>query len=145
MVKVQVFIATQLVREHEFNAGEREIYIGRHAGHPVHLDDIAVSADHARLTLGTSVVLEDLKSTNGTLLNGVMVSRPTPLNPGDTVQIAKFHLRIDDQRYISIAEAETIVAEAKTIPLHGNHATLERTGFFSYAEYRKQLEEGQQG
>lgn len=144
MVKVQVFVDTKLIREHQFNAGERELYIGRHAGHPVHLDDIAVSADHARLTLSASVVLEDLKSTNGTLLNGAMVSRPTPLNPGDTVQIAKFHLRIDDQRSIPLAEAETIVAEAKTIPLHGGHATLERTGFYSYADYRKQLD-GEQG
>jgi len=144
MVKVQIFIDSQLVREHEFKAGERELYIGRRASHPIHLDDIAVSGDHARLTLGSAVVVEDLKSTNGTLLNGAAISRPTPLNPSDTIQIAKFHLRIADQRNNVAAETPTIIVEPRTIPLHGKNATLEKTGFYSYAEYRKQIEEGPQ-
>lgn len=145
MVKVQVFIDTKLIREHEFTAGEREIYIGRHTSHPIHLDDVAVSGDHARLTLSHSVVLEDLRSSNGTLLNGAMVCRPTPLNPGDTIQIAKYRLRIDDKRDLATREASTGDAEAKTIPLQSGRPTLERTGYFSYADYLKQREEGQTG
>lgn len=140
MVKVKVFVDEKFLGEYEFKSGEREIYIGRHVRHPIRLDDNAVSADHARLTLGSAVVLEDLKSTNGTLLNGAIVARPTPLNPGDTIQIAKFRLRVDDLRDLDFTEAETIVIEPKTIPLTGGNSTMERTGFFSYSDYLKQRE-----
>ncbi len=139
MIKIQVFIDTELLHEHKFHAAEREILIGRRPGHHVHLDGSTVSGDHARLMLGSAVVLEDLKSTNGTLLNGTMITRPTPLNPGDTIQIAHFRLRIRDERRLSPADADTIIIEPRTIPLQGGN--LERTGFFSYADYRKQVEE----
>lgn len=142
MLKVQIFVDEKLVKVHEFNNGERELYIGRHFGHPIRLDDIGVSADHARLTLSSAVVVEDLKSTNGTLLNGEPLSRPTPLNPGDTLQIARFQLRIKDERDLTYGEIDTFVIEPKTIPLQPGNATLERTGFFSYTEYRKSLESG---
>lgn len=139
MIKIQVFIETGLLREHEFDASEREIFIGRRHSHHVHLDGSTVSGDHARLMLGSAVVLEDLKSTNGTLLNGAPITRPTPLNPGDTVQIAHFRLRIRDERRLSPSDADTVIIEPRTIPLQGGN--LERTGFFSYADYRKQVEE----
>lgn len=139
MIKIQIFIEKELLREHEFDATEREIFIGRRPNHHVHLDGATVSGDHARLMLGGAVVLEDLKSTNGTLLNGAPITRPTPLNPGDTVQIAHFRLRIRDERRLSPSDADTIIIEPRTIPLQGGN--LERTGFFSYADYRKQVEE----
>lgn len=139
MIKIQIFVEAELLHEHEFDATEREIFIGRRPTHHVHLDGSTVSGDHARLMLGSAVVLEDLKSTNGTLLNGAPITRPTPLNPGDTIQIAHFRLRIRDERRLSPADADTVVIEPRTIPLQGGN--LERTGFFSYADYRKQVEE----
>jgi pSer/pThr/pTyr-binding forkhead associated (FHA) protein len=40
----------------------------------IRIDDPGVSRQHAEITLGTDVTLRDLGSTNGTLVNGRMVS-----------------------------------------------------------------------
>jgi len=52
------------------------------------LDDATVSSLHARLTpQGDQVVVEDLGSRNGTLLNGRRLKAPTALSPGDRLGI----------------------------------------------------------
>ncbi len=64
-----------------------ELVIGRVAGCDVVLDDTKASRRHARLIVEAGVVeIEDLGSSNGTLLNGKTVTRRV-LRPGDEVQI----------------------------------------------------------
>jgi diguanylate cyclase (GGDEF)-like protein len=64
-----------------------EIVIGRAADAHIRIDDDGVSRYHARLMLTSEgVLLEDLKSKNGTLLNGTPV-RTATLSPGNTIQI----------------------------------------------------------
>src|SRR5919197_4728529 len=47
-----------------------------------------VSRQHARIELTPEgATLTDLGSSNGTLLNERAVDRPTPLKPGDTIQM----------------------------------------------------------
>lgn len=63
-----------------------EATVGRSPGCAVLLDDPTVSGLHARLTRrGHEVVLDDLGSRNGTLLNGRRLKAPTALSPGDRV------------------------------------------------------------
>ena len=48
--------------------------------------DATVSKEHARLRLeGRTALVEDLHSTNGTLVNGRVIEGPTPLRRGDRI------------------------------------------------------------
>jgi hypothetical protein len=61
--------------------------IGRGDQANLRLPDVGISRRHARLDFdGAQVVLTDLGSTNGTMVNGQRVSA-VALNPGDMVQI----------------------------------------------------------
>ena len=68
-----------------------EITIGRREDNLVHLPERNVSRRHARLVRRDgSVLLEDLRSANGTLVNGVRISEPVPLGDGDLVRIGDY-------------------------------------------------------
>jgi len=61
--------------------------IGRGDQANLRLPDVGISRRHARLDFdGAQVVLTDLGSTNGTMVNGQRVSA-VALNPGDTIQL----------------------------------------------------------
>jgi Protein of unknown function (DUF3662)/Inner membrane component of T3SS, cytoplasmic domain len=61
--------------------------IGRGDQANLRLPDVGISRRHARLDFdGTQVVLTDLGSTNGTMVNGQRVSA-VALNPGDMIQL----------------------------------------------------------
>jgi pSer/pThr/pTyr-binding forkhead associated (FHA) protein len=62
--------------------------IGRGSGCHIVFDDATVSKAHARLRVdGRSMSVEDLHSTNGTLVNGKAIDGPTPLRRGDRIAI----------------------------------------------------------
>lgn len=96
-------LMARLVLMHEgvgirsFPVEKEETSIGRHADSDIRLDDQAVSSRHARLVLTadpyleghSTVVLEDLDSTNGTQLNGGKV-RKAPLRHGDQIRIGRY-------------------------------------------------------
>lgn len=65
------------------------ITIGRGSTNAIVIPEEMCSRVHAEITdIDGSWVLKDLKSRNGTLLNGVAIDQPTPLKPGDSIQIA---------------------------------------------------------
>lgn len=71
--------------------------IGRGDQANLRLPDVGISRRHARLDFdGAQVVLTDLGSTNGTMVNGQRVSA-VALNPGDMVQLGTttLTLRVD--------------------------------------------------
>lgn len=82
-----------------------ETTLGRHADSDIRLDDQAVSTHHAVLRLESTpylenyrnVVLEDLGSTNGTLVNGAPVTRKL-LHQGDLIRVGhyEFSFEADD-------------------------------------------------
>ena len=62
------------------------VMVGRDRSCAIVLAHPAVSRRHARITLtGTTYVLEDLKSANGTYVNNTRVER-AKLKPGDVVR-----------------------------------------------------------
>ena len=72
-----------------------EITIGRREDNLVHLPDRNVSRRHARLVQRDgAVLLEDLRSANGTLLNGVRISEPVPLGDGDLIRIGSYEVAL---------------------------------------------------
>ena len=64
-----------------------EVFIGRDPASECRLDDKTISVRHARLVYHHGQWwVEDLKSRNGTSLNGVPVSTPVVLTSGDQLQ-----------------------------------------------------------
>lgn len=71
------------------------VIIGRAPGADIVIPTDYVSARHARFTLvGASLMVEDLNSTNGTLLNGHPVTEPTACSSGDIVTIGNVDIKI---------------------------------------------------
>ena len=62
--------------------------LGRHPSSQIVLDDGAVSRHHAQVVIESGTFfIEDLRSRNGTEVNGVRISTKTVLNDGDAIRI----------------------------------------------------------
>lgn len=85
-----------------------EVTIGRIQQNDVVLPKGNVSKHHSRIVLkdGRFLVV-DLKSTNGTYVNGKRISTPTVVKPGDKIYIGDFILTVDQQ-----ADAQPETTEA---------------------------------
>ena len=71
------------------------VVVGRSPSSDIVVDEPYVSATHARFTIqGPALVLEDLKSTNGTMVNGHLIDQPVTLRDGDEVQIGDAIMRV---------------------------------------------------
>lgn len=73
------------------------ITVGRELGNGIVLDrEATVSRRHAQFVKqGDTLLVEDLDSTNGTFVNGVRISGPTPVRPGDVVQFGACAFRVE--------------------------------------------------
>jgi hypothetical protein len=80
MAKLQILDGPAKGQSFDFN-GEI-LYVGRSPSNDVQINDTTVSRKHLKIfKIGRVFFVEDLKSRNGTLVNG------GPLKPGDSVQI----------------------------------------------------------
>ena len=70
-----------------------ETKVGRDINNEICLDDITVSRSHALISKSDGFTVKDLGSLNGTYVNAVAV-RESKINPGDEVQIGKYHLTL---------------------------------------------------
>lgn len=71
------------------------VVIGRSPGADIVVGDDFVSGRHARVfPSGAEAVLEDLGSTNGTLLNGERIAVPAHLSVGDTIDVGSVRLKV---------------------------------------------------
>ena len=84
------------------HAGDRlqlvpEVHIGRSEACELVLDDDYVSNMHAQLNHrdNGTWVLSDLGSTNGTFVNQVKITRPTPVGVGDIIRIGEVQMRLE--------------------------------------------------
>ena len=77
----------------EIALNKERMNIGRRATNDIQIDNLAISGEHARVvTLRDDSFLEDLNSTNGTLVNGLPVKRHL-LKNGDLVELGKYKLK----------------------------------------------------
>ena len=73
--------------------------IGRDVNNTVVLDDPYASAEHAVLSFrGRAWYLEDLGSTNGTLVDGAPVDQVVPIGFGDEITVGETRFRLDRGR-----------------------------------------------
>ena len=71
------------------------VVIGRSPSSDIVIDEPYVSASHARFTIqGPALVLEDLGSTNGTMVNGHISEQPVTLRDTDEVQVGDVIMRV---------------------------------------------------
>lgn len=67
-----------------------QVIIGREEGVDIVLQDPESSRRHSLISWQSrQFVIEDLGSTNGTFINGVQITSPQTLNPGDSIGIGQ--------------------------------------------------------
>src|SRR3954471_5702571 len=77
----------------EFSLTKEKTTIGRKPHNDIQIDNLAVSGEHAVIvTILTDSFLEDLGSTNGTLVNGQSVKKHF-LQNNDVVELGKYKLK----------------------------------------------------
>lgn len=88
MAKLILTLDGAVIREYEID--KDSISIGRKHGNDIQLNDLTISGRHALITtLGEHAYVDDLGSTNGTLLNGARIAK-SQLNHGDTIQTGNY-------------------------------------------------------
>jgi pSer/pThr/pTyr-binding forkhead associated (FHA) protein len=119
----------------EYLLDQARTSIGRRPSNDIHIDNLAVSGEHAAiLQVGNDFYMEDLASTNGTIVNDAIVDRHL-LQHADLIEIGKYKLKFispfiasspsmdsnkpDFQKTIivrpAIAKATVVIAEATAV------------------------------
>ena len=79
----------------DWSGAQSDMLIGRHRGCDLVLSDQSVSRRHVRVIFRDERwILQDLESTNGTIVNGSRVGR-SQLRPGDHLALGNVHFIID--------------------------------------------------
>ncbi len=91
MAKLVLSFNGDVLKEYEL---DKEILtIGRKPGNDIHIDNLAVSGNHAKiLTILNDSFIEDLSSTNGTFINGNKIAKHA-LQNGESIVIGKHELK----------------------------------------------------
>ena len=104
MAKLILSLDGQLIKE--FALSKERTTIGRKPHNDIQIDNLAVSGEHAIImTILNDSFLEDLGSTNGTLVNGQPVKKHF-LQSGDTVEIGKYKLKYMNEAPASMSQAD---------------------------------------
>ncbi len=71
------------------------VVIGRAPGADIVIPDEYISSQHARISpRGGRAEIEDLGSTNGTVVNGSLIQRPTTLAEGDEIELGAVRMKV---------------------------------------------------
>lgn len=97
------------------------VHVGRGADCFICLEDPGVSRLHFRVVVGRTVMIEDLGSKNGTLVNGEHVRGSRPLNDGDEI-------RVGERVFVVSLGAPGAPEEEVTPPWSVPRATLQGIG-----------------
>lgn len=100
MAKLIMTLDGAIIREYMID--KDSISIGRKHGNDIQLNDLTVSGRHALITtMGENAYVDDLGSTNGTLLNGARVAKSL-LKHSDVIQVGNYQFTFftaDDEEY----------------------------------------------
>lgn len=124
---LQITIINSDGTKQQLSFDKQSLIIGRSAGNDIVLDFEGVSRYHARIIQeGSSVVVEDLDSKNGTFVNSQRIKHHE-LSPGDTITVGSSVLKV-----VSLSEvnSELPVDQAsnlgKVVPLSENNQKSEK-------------------
>lgn len=97
MAKLIITLDGQLLSEFELD--KERITIGRMPHNDIPIDNLAISGEHAAVTtFHNDAFVEDLGSTNGTLVNQQPITKHA-LHHGDEIEIGKYRLK-----YVNVEE-----------------------------------------
>ncbi|MFT5358717.1 MAG: pilus assembly protein CpaF, partial [Polyangiales bacterium] len=92
-------------RRMEFD--KNEVTIGRVQGNDIILPKGNVSKRHSRIVLKDNrFIVVDLKSTNGTYVNGRKITSPLVVKPGDKVYIGDFIMNVEELAAVASPPAD---------------------------------------
>lgn len=113
MAKLILSLDGAFLGEHDL---DRELLtIGRRPNNDVHIDNLAVSGSHAVVrTIGNDSFLEDLDSTNGTIVNGKPIKKHI-LQHGDVIELGKYQLKYVNEASINAAAGGSAADFEKTM------------------------------
>ena len=102
--------------QREIPLDRQRLTIGRRNDSDLCLNDKATSSQHAAvITIGKNSYLQDLKSTNGTLVNGTPIQKHT-LKHGDVILIGRSHMS-----YVEEPDSPPMAAvSGDPLPANGN-------------------------
>ena len=104
MAKLILSVDGQVLKE--YNLSKERTLIGRKAHNDIQIDNLAVSGEHAAIiTILNDSFIEDLGSTNGTMVNGKPIKKHF-LQNNDVVEIGKHKLK-----YFNDAPAQASAAD----------------------------------
>ena len=97
--KLVVLKSPALGEGEEWELNSSPLTMGRGSQNDVQLDrDEFASSTHARIEpRRDGVWVEDIGSTNGTYLNGIRLTHPKRLTPGDILRVGETELRYDGE------------------------------------------------
>jgi pSer/pThr/pTyr-binding forkhead associated (FHA) protein len=97
----------------EYALDKERITIGRRPSNDIHIDNLAVSGEHAIIvTIGDNSFLEDLNSTNGTLVNHKPVKKHVLLHK-DEIEFGKYQLIYINEAQAGIANLDEMEKSLK--------------------------------
>jgi pSer/pThr/pTyr-binding forkhead associated (FHA) protein len=97
MAKLIITLDGQLLSEFELD--KERVTIGRKPHNDIPIDNLAISGEHAAITtFHNESFVEDLGSTNGTLVNNQAITKHA-LHHGDEIEIGKYRLK-----YVNVEE-----------------------------------------
>ena len=103
----------------EITLSKERTTIGRKPHNDIQIDNLAVSGEHAVIvTILNDSFLEDLGSTNGTLVNGQPIKKHF-LQPNDVIELGKYKLKYINEAPKAAAAADfekTMVLRPGTMP-----------------------------
>ena len=114
MAYLETLNGTQAGKRYDLTASK--YVLGRHPDCDVVIDEGAVSRHHAQILLVDGVVhLEDLRSRNGTFVNGQSIEQRHQLTVGDRIQVCDVSFKFDDDAgTMSSKSARTVESSSFT-------------------------------
>jgi len=120
MAKLILSLDGQVIKE--FTLNKERSTIGRKPHNDIQIDNLAVSGEHAIImTILNDSFLEDLGSTNGTLVNGQPVKKHF-LQDNDVVEIGKYKLKYVNEVPATMGQAEFEKTMVLRAPATGSKA-----------------------
>ena len=108
-VKLIMTLDGAIIREYPVN--KDSISIGRRHGNDIQVNDMTISGRHALLTnIGNDTFIEDLRTTNGTLVNGNYINKLLLMH-GDIIQIGSHQFTYFSEENVEYEPTMFIKAE----------------------------------